>query len=91
MEDGRTHLRLMKEGCQEGYQQHVAAQASRTRQSCTLTDGVGGNRTSKAMRQKYGTIQTAGFNHGASHQCSTVTESIIYFRTLKSSLKFQGR
>lgn len=32
---------LMKEGCQEGYQQGVAAEARRTRQSCGVTDSVG--------------------------------------------------
>lgn len=30
VKNGGTHLRLMKEGCQEGYQQGVAAEAGRT-------------------------------------------------------------
>lgn len=30
VKDGGTHLRLVKEGCQEGYQQGVAAEAART-------------------------------------------------------------
>lgn len=43
MKDGRTHLRLMKEGCQEGYQQGAAAEARRTRQSSGVTVSAGGN------------------------------------------------
>lgn len=42
-------------------------------------------------RQNHGTNNTAGFNPGANSQCRTVTESIIYFRTLDMSLRFLGR
>lgn len=42
-------------------------------------------------KQNRGTHKTAGVNPGASHQQRTVTESIIYFRTLDLSLGFLGR
>lgn len=35
-------MRLMKEGCQEGYQQGVAAEARRMRQSRAVTEITGG-------------------------------------------------
>lgn len=81
--------RLMKEGCQEGYQQGVAR---RMRQSCRVTDN-GGRRLDHPSRdrQNHGTSKTAGSNFGANNPCRTVTESIIYFGTLDTSLRFLGR
>lgn len=79
--------RLMKEGCQEGYQQGVAR---RMRQSCGVTDRqLGGGRIIRAETDR--TNKTAGSNFGANNPCRTVTESIIYFGTLDTSLRFLGR
>ena len=63
MEDGRTRLRLMKERCQAGYQQGVAAQARRTRRSSALTDSAGetGSGVQRETRD-HGTHKTAGSN-----------------------------
>lgn len=52
----------------------------------------GGARSAKAERN--GTTaptKTSGFKPGANNQRGAVTESIIYFRTLDSSLRFLGR
>lgn len=47
-------------------------------------DQAGGN-------ENHGTLQTAGFNPGGSHQQRTVSESIIYFRILNMNLIFLDR
>lgn len=96
-------MRLMKEGCQEGYQQGVAAEARRTKQSCGVTASAGENRSAQLRETKLQyPLPTPNskkpplknpvcFNHGANNQHRTVTESIIYFRTLDLSLRFLGR
>lgn len=42
-------------------------------------------------KQNHGTHKTAGFNPVENNKHWTVTESIIYFRTLDLSLRFLGR
>lgn len=86
--EGRTHLSLMKEGCQEGYQEGVAAEARRTRQSWGVTDSVG--ETGSAERRETQPWHPQN-SWGANNQRGAVTESIIYFRTLDLSLRFLGR
>lgn len=51
----------------------------------------GRNRIGRAERWNHGSHKTAGSNPGAHNQHRTVTESIIYFRTLDLSLRFLGR
>lgn len=88
---GRTHLGLMKEGCQEGYQQGVAAEARRTRRSWGVTDGAGGKPDQPSRETEKKTKKTWHPQNSWTDQRRTVTESIIYFRTLDLSLGFLGR
>lgn len=81
VKDGRTHLRLVKEGCQEGYQQGVAAEAARTRGS-QVRGSVGEkpDEPSGKAKPRHAPAEKARSAANKQHRGS-VAESIIYFRT----------
>lgn len=77
----------MKEGCREDYRQGAAAEAGRTKQSCGVTGSV--EETGSAKHGETGPWHPQ--NSWPQPRRRTVTESIIYFRTLDLSLRFLGR
>lgn len=74
--------RLSAGCCSRGQQDETALQSDRQRW------GISDQPSTE--KQNPDTHKTAGFNPVARHHGRTVTESIIYFRTLESDLRFLG-
>ena len=87
--EGRTRLSLMKERCQEGYQEGVLPHRPGGRDRAEEWQTASGKPDQPSgEKHNRGTRKTAGVQITSA---GAVTESIIYFRTLDLSLRFLGR